>query len=241
MQLAHHCATGSDRVPSTRVRHELSYITQIAGYAVLSSKDTFHSNIKVKSIYLHDNRNGVHQAVRGGQSGLVLQAFMSRASFRRILRNILRNGKSHFTMTSLHINNHFAEKRSIGKNLLLTVRSVMSQEQVDMVAGDFNGAACRQSGSDHRHISTIAEAFANTYLPFPPGAPPLEMCQANGLTCAVLRKPLGSENEWQIRIHGAFKIPHDTLGITRRNQSCHTKFGFTSSTLKPAGFSPIPG
>ena len=68
-----------------------------------------------------------------------------------------------------------------------------------------------------------------------------EMCQANGLTCAVLRKPPGSENEWQLRIHGAFTISHDTLGITRRNQSCHTKFGFTSSTLKPAGLSPILG
>ena len=44
-------------------------------------------------------------------------------------------------MMSLHINNHFAQNRCIGKKFLLTVRAVMLQEHVDMVAGDFNGAA----------------------------------------------------------------------------------------------------
>ena len=65
--MAHHCATGSDGVPSTRVRHDPLFLTHFAGSAVLFNKDTFHSNIKVKSIYLHDNRNGVHQAVREAQ------------------------------------------------------------------------------------------------------------------------------------------------------------------------------
>ena len=71
----------------------------------------------------------------------------------------------------LHINNHFAKKRGIGKNILKkTVRTIMLQEQVDMVAGDFNGAAGRrQSGSDPRPISIIEEAFVNTNLPVPPG------------------------------------------------------------------------
>ena len=62
---------------------------------------------------------------------MVLQAVLSRASFRRIPRN----GKSYFNVMSLHINDHLAKKRGIGKNLLLTVRTVMLQEQVDMVAG----------------------------------------------------------------------------------------------------------
>ena len=65
-------------------------------------------------------------------------------------------------MMSLHINNHFAKKRDIGKNLLVTVRTVMLQEQVDMVAGDCNGP-----------ISIIEEAFANTCLPIPPCSTPL--------------------------------------------------------------------
>ena len=87
------------------------------------------------------------------------QAVISRASFRRIPRN----GKSYSTMMSLHFNNQVAKKRGIGKNLLLTVRTVMFQEQVDMVARDCNGAPWqRQSGSDHRPISIIEEAFANT-------------------------------------------------------------------------------
>ena len=85
--MAHHCATGSDGVPSTRVPHDPLFFTHFAGYAVLFNEDTFHSNIKVKSIYLHDNRNGVHQAVREGEAGLVLQAFISRAWFQRIPRN----------------------------------------------------------------------------------------------------------------------------------------------------------
>ena len=42
---------------------------------------------------------------------------------------------------SLHNNNHYAKKRGMGKKLLLTVRAVMLQEHVDMVAGDFNGSA----------------------------------------------------------------------------------------------------
>ena len=42
---------------------------------------------------------------------------------------------------SLHINNQFAKKRGIGKKLVLTVRAVMLEEHVDVVAGDFNGAA----------------------------------------------------------------------------------------------------
>ena len=42
---------------------------------------------------------------------------------------------------SLHINNQFAKERGIGKKLLLTIRAVMLEEHVDLVAGDFNGAA----------------------------------------------------------------------------------------------------
>ena len=41
---------------------------------------------------------------------------------------------------SLYINNQYDMKRQIAKNLLLAVRTVMHEEQVDMVAGNFNGA-----------------------------------------------------------------------------------------------------
>ena len=62
------------------------YITQYAGCTLLFDKDTSHSDIQVKSTYLHDNRNGQDQAVKGGQSGWVLQAVISRGSFRRLPR-----------------------------------------------------------------------------------------------------------------------------------------------------------
>ena len=63
--------------------------------------------------------------------------------------------------------------RGTAKNLLLAVRNVMYQQQVGLVAGDFNGASWRrQSGSDSRFISSIEEAFVNTNLPLPPGPTP---------------------------------------------------------------------
>ena len=85
-----------------------------------------------------------------------------------------RNGKSYFTMMSCHFNNNYAKTRGIAKNVLFAVRTVMHQEQVDMVAGDFNGAAWRRKcGKDQRRNSTIEEAFANTNLPIPHGPSPL--------------------------------------------------------------------
>ena len=94
--------------------------------------------------------------MKEGQSGWVLQAVISRASFRRLPLN----GKSLFTMVSLHINNQFAKKRV--------------EEHVDMVAGDFNGAAWRRPcGSDRRLTSIIEEAFANANLLVPSSPTPL--------------------------------------------------------------------
>ena len=75
------------------------YITHFAGCAVLFNKDTFHSDIKVNSVYIHHTRSGQQQVVNEGQSGWVLQAVISRAFFWRIPRN----GKSYVTMMSLYI------------------------------------------------------------------------------------------------------------------------------------------
>ena len=60
------------------------------------------------------------------------------------------------------------------KNVLFAVRTVMCPEQVNMGAGDFNGAALRKrSGDDQQRNSTTDEAFANTSLPIPHGPTPL--------------------------------------------------------------------
>ena len=144
------------------------------------------------------------------------------------------------TMMSPHINNLFAKKRGIGKNLLLTVRTLMCREQLDMVTGDFNGAAWRrQSGSDPRPISTIEEAFANTSLPIPPVPTPLwrpvHTRWIVGCVCGVL-KPLGSENGWQVRMHGAFTIPFGMLGIKHADQSCHREVWIHTSSTSMLGW-----
>ena len=107
---------------------------------------------------------------------------IARASFRRQPRD----GKSSFTVMSLHINNNCAKKRGIVKKLLLPIRAVMPKEHVDLVARDFNGAAWRRQCGNGR-LSTIEEAFAVTDLPMPPGPTPLwalGQYQVNGLMCA---------------------------------------------------------
>ena len=72
---------------------------------------------------------------------------------------------------SLHINDKYAKKRGIGKKLILTIRAMMLDGKMDLVAGDFNGAAWRRDNSNN--ISIIEEAFADCALPMPPGRTPL--------------------------------------------------------------------
>ena len=61
------------------------------------NKDTFHSDMRVSSVYMHDTKM-VQQVAREGQTGWVFQAVISRATFQRTPRN----GKSYFTMMFLH-------------------------------------------------------------------------------------------------------------------------------------------
>ena len=63
---------------------------------------------------------------------------------------------------SLHTNNNYAKKRGIGKKLLLTIRAVILEERVDLVAGDFNGAAWRRQ-CGNGCLSIIEEAFADRF------------------------------------------------------------------------------
>ena len=96
--------------------HEHEFLTNqfnvihYGGCAVLCNKDTL-SDMKVSSTYLHDTRTGKQDRVKEGESGWVLQGFISRASFRRQPRN----GQEFFSVMSLHINNNFAKKRGIGE------------------------------------------------------------------------------------------------------------------------------
>ena len=127
---------------------------------------------------------------------------------------------------------------SIGKSLLLTIRAVMLEEHVDLVAGDFNGAAWRRQ-CGNALLSIIEGAFADSDLPRPPGPTPLwgpggvpgeradvcgfsqvsrllwKMESTSGVGCGQV-----PTERWKVR-RGAFSIPHDTLGLRPKDQSCH--------------------
>ena len=130
--------------------------------------------------------------------------------------------KKTFTVLSLHIKNVSAKKRGIGKKLILTIRAVMLDENVDLVAGGFNGAAWR---CDNRNnIRTIEEAFADCALPMPPGPTPLwgpGSIPGNRADVCGLVKPPESDRHWKVRLHGAFSFPRDVLGLRPTDQSCH--------------------
>ena len=59
------------------------HVTHYGGCTTLFNKDTFCSNIDVKSVYLHDTRRDLPDQVMEGEQGWVMQGVLCRASFRR--------------------------------------------------------------------------------------------------------------------------------------------------------------
>ena len=101
----------------------------------------------------------------------------------------------------------------------------MQQEQVDMVAGDFIGAAWRRMrGEDQQCVSTIEEASCK-HQPATTGRP-CTLVGSGGVqdewsdVCGFI-KPPGSETEWQIRMHRAFRSIARILATKPTDQSCH--------------------
>ena len=167
------------------ILHERFHVTHFAGCAVLFNKDTFYPDITVKSIY---TRRGVQDHIVEREHGWVLQGVLSRACFPRAAAS----GQKVFTVLSLHINNVFAKKRGIAKKIIQTVRALTISQNIDLVAGDFNGAAWRCRSRDN--ISTVDEVFSDCALPTPPG--PTHHCgdpdpsRTIGLMSVVLLSPL---------------------------------------------------
>ena len=53
-----------------------------------------------------------------------------------------------------------AKKRSIALNVSFAVRTATTQEDIDLVSGDFNGASCRrQREPQQQYDITLEEAF----------------------------------------------------------------------------------
>ena len=133
-QMAHHRVTGGNLVPSARFPHE-PFPHLLCWLRCPVEQGSFYPDVRVSSVYIHDTQNGLQQVIREVETGWVHQAVVTHAAFKRVPRK----GKPYF-----HINNHDAKKSGNAKNVLLTVRTVMYQEQIDMVAGDFDGAAWRK-------------------------------------------------------------------------------------------------
>ena len=77
------------------------YIYHFAGCAVSFDKDTFHSDLWVDFVDIHDTRTGQQQVVKEGQSCRVLQAVISP-----------------FIAMSLDFNNQHAKKRENREKLV---------------------------------------------------------------------------------------------------------------------------
>ena len=111
----------------------------------------------------------------------------------------------------------------MGKKLILTIREVMLEERVDLVAGDLNGAAWR---CDNRNnISIIAEeASADCALPMLPGPTPL---WGPGAIPGSGRTFVDSSNLLILMDDGKFvstahsPLPMKLLVSAPTDQSCH--------------------
>ena len=95
----------------------------------------------------------------------------------------------------------------------------MFQEQVNMA---LHGGASQAMGIDPVALSRRPLPTRAYLLRLAPHRCRDQMVyQANWLTYANLSSHRLSEIEWHIRMHGAFKVPYDRLGIRRTDQRCH--------------------
>ena len=100
----------------------------------------------------------------------------------------------------------------------------MISQNIDLVAGDFNGAAWRCRSRDN--ISSIDEAFADSALPTPPGPTPLwepGSIPNNWGDVCCFPKPHGSQKFWKVNKHGAFSIPHHIVGPIREDSKSNDR------------------
>ena len=114
----------------------------------------------------------------------------------------------------------------------------MISQEVDLVAGDFNGIAWRRRGKDN--VGTVDEVFMETNLPTPPGPTPLEgpgsVLDSWANVCGFL-KPPGFQRYWKVNKHGVFSIPRTTLGLYQPIKAALMRHGstWTSSTGSKRG------
>ena len=119
----------------------------------------------------------------------------------------------------------------------------MISQDIDLVAGDFNGAAwrCRSRGN----LSTIDEAFADCALPTPPGPTPLwgpGSIPNNWADVCGFLKLTGSQRFWKVKSMVlslyldklSVYVPMIKAAIMRRGFMCTSLTGVTSGTIRLA-------
>ena len=89
----------------------------------------------------------------------------------------------------------------------------MISQEVDLVAGDFNGTTWRHRGKDNLSMDSV--------LPTPPGPTSLGSILDSWADVCGFLKPTGSHRFWKVHEHGAFSIPRKTLGLRPTDQRCH--------------------
>ena len=149
--------------PWSRITHQF-FVAHFRGCVILFDNHTLEQDMELRR----------PTSPRTTHAALVGHLRSSDVVSRSLFRQTPRNGISYFTMMSLHCQNAIAKKRSIALNILLAVRTVLLHEEMDMVAGDFNGASWRRvSGPEQQFDSTLGEAFKNAQLPVPNRLTPL--------------------------------------------------------------------
>ena len=134
------------------------HVTHYAGSAILFNKDTFYSNIDVKSIYLHDTRSS-----HGWRTGVG----HARCSFTCLISSTTNQRPGNLYCVVSTYQQHLRQE----ERHRLTIRAIMISQQIDVVPGDFKGTAWRCRSRNN--IITIDEACTDCALPTPPGPTPL--------------------------------------------------------------------
>ena len=183
------------------------------------STRTLFPDIEVKSIHLHDIRHVLLDKVFEGESGWVLQGIMSRASFRREPLS----GPKSFTV---HMINSFAKMRGIGKKLLFTIRAVMLEEHVDVVAGAFK--ALIASVSQKKPSPTVPCRC----LPAPHQCGVRERFRVRGQTCVDFSSPPTQMNGGEYGNTVPFPFSTKLLASDRLIRAAITRYGFTRTLVE---------
>ena len=169
-----------------------------------------------------------------GEHGRVLQGVASRASFRRAASS----GQTVFIVLSLHINNVFAKKRGIAKKIIQAVRALMISQHIDLIAGDFNGAAWRCRSRDN--FRSIDEVFSDYALQTPHHCGNPDPSRTIGRMSVVFSSLLVLRNSGKLANMALFQYldrlsvyaPVIKAVIMRRGFICNSLTGVTCGTVR---------